>query len=1026
MATNSLFPAVAINGGSAGALDAIDGNLISDGDGAIVVDRSTGKLYAYTMDAASGATESYPDVIAPDLNAGDKRWILHTAYMEATTNSPGVPDTLVRTNSDGNIQDLVTKSIQDLASQGPFYWFDGDSGHIALTAGKDVGLGRGDATFLFWSDSQNLIEGKPQTLLENKDSSSSERYSFKVKDTGELTAVLTDGVDTAEVVGSTIFGGESDVSVVGFTVDRSVENAVKLSLDGLSDGSSSISDSLINTNFQIDGVQAIVGSNYSTDDDFFDGGIHRVTCFNFAISDEERKSFSAGKTIPYKYLGATQDELVQDNQFVRFVGTTDQSDGDVLLRDLLEESGSADWEVVSDAPSGSDYSLRYVQESSPVSADDHALLIRVPYMWGSKYTVKFSAKADAASSLDVAYGDGSSDTVTLSSTWEDFTLYVTATEDTNALQFNFGTDEISKNITKVSITRSKTVGTFVLKWVPEADYSALSSGNFGLITLDDSATVGIYADSSGNIRFNDGRYEVQHAVNWSAGDQVSMAVVLDGESVNFGVSLNGNATQWGVSDSIGIWSNDTHLRLAFDNPFPQWFKRVVSYDKAISAATLEGYLENTTFDIFSSLVFAAPFNSDVRELLSGQEFTVTRDSELTYLGSDDQQHTAGINEAAIGKYGLYSEESQAADSSGNGVQVLISSLHSAAQESLSAPNAKGTHLFTWNPEFSSADISTGYHGLIAFDFNYDNGLYFDYYGQLTFTDGIDTATISTDWVIGDEFKIAITYGDGQLELSASKNGTYLGTSVRGFTGSLNIGTDLAYMYDNEYPQWCSGHLIYNEKFTRSRIIRYHQNILFCAALKDDIREVISGRYANFKRPGKLVILDDGAYKTVDPGLPALGTYGLFSDGDGDQYFDNPDSPVTQTITLPIGTFTLWVEGDGSADLAANTATISATGTVTENNSITFDVTAAGTVDVSITDTLQWCQLESGILPTSRMYYDSYTVNQTTQSDFSDGTLVDSFADSDGSLKLTFGGDFTTSDGDDFLTKDSEQFVANGV
>lgn len=64
----------ALTGGGAGALDAQDGATLSHGDVALVT--AAGTLYVYELDAASGAAESVPDVIAPDINAGDKRWIL--------------------------------------------------------------------------------------------------------------------------------------------------------------------------------------------------------------------------------------------------------------------------------------------------------------------------------------------------------------------------------------------------------------------------------------------------------------------------------------------------------------------------------------------------------------------------------------------------------------------------------------------------------------------------------------------------------------------------------------------------------------------------------------------------------------------------------------------------------------------------------------------------------------------------------------------------------------------------------------
>jgi len=71
---NYVYGAIALTGGGFGALDGIDGADLNDQDAAIVFTATTS--YMYTLDENSGASESSPDVIAPDANPGDKRWIL--------------------------------------------------------------------------------------------------------------------------------------------------------------------------------------------------------------------------------------------------------------------------------------------------------------------------------------------------------------------------------------------------------------------------------------------------------------------------------------------------------------------------------------------------------------------------------------------------------------------------------------------------------------------------------------------------------------------------------------------------------------------------------------------------------------------------------------------------------------------------------------------------------------------------------------------------------------------------------------
>lgn len=71
----NFYGRTALIGGASGALDELDGADLADGDGAMAIVAGDG-VYCYTLDADSGAAEASPDVIAPDTNPGDKRWIL--------------------------------------------------------------------------------------------------------------------------------------------------------------------------------------------------------------------------------------------------------------------------------------------------------------------------------------------------------------------------------------------------------------------------------------------------------------------------------------------------------------------------------------------------------------------------------------------------------------------------------------------------------------------------------------------------------------------------------------------------------------------------------------------------------------------------------------------------------------------------------------------------------------------------------------------------------------------------------------
>lgn len=76
----TVYKKTALTGGGASALDGINGSSLLDGDLAFVTVGNV--FYAFILDDDSGATESSPDVIAPDTNPGTKRWIMQAMYPD--------------------------------------------------------------------------------------------------------------------------------------------------------------------------------------------------------------------------------------------------------------------------------------------------------------------------------------------------------------------------------------------------------------------------------------------------------------------------------------------------------------------------------------------------------------------------------------------------------------------------------------------------------------------------------------------------------------------------------------------------------------------------------------------------------------------------------------------------------------------------------------------------------------------------------------------------------------------------------
>lgn len=69
-----LYKSVGTTGGTAGKVDGIDGALLNQGDFDFVFDQTNQYWIPYELDADIGGAESDPLLIAPDINAGGKRW----------------------------------------------------------------------------------------------------------------------------------------------------------------------------------------------------------------------------------------------------------------------------------------------------------------------------------------------------------------------------------------------------------------------------------------------------------------------------------------------------------------------------------------------------------------------------------------------------------------------------------------------------------------------------------------------------------------------------------------------------------------------------------------------------------------------------------------------------------------------------------------------------------------------------------------------------------------------------------------
>lgn len=107
-----------------------------------------------------------------------------------------------------------------------------------------------------------------------------------------------------------------------------------------------------------------------------------------------------------------------------------------------------------------------------------------------------------------------------------------------------------------------------------------------------------------------------------------------------------------------------------------------------------------------------------------------------------------------------------------------------------------------------------------------------------------------------------------------------------------------------------------------------------------------------------------AYNTYGSNVLAVSpSVGLLDFEARTNLFLNPTAPVTQTITVATGSNTLWVNGSGSATIAAGTATITGAGTAVNGAPVVINCTVAGTVVVTISGSLNASTLEAGAFGT---------------------------------------------------------------
>lgn len=202
-----------------------------------------------------------------------------------------------------NIPDLV-------AGRGAGYWFDRVDDYVSVADDVNLNMGLNDFSLIVTARIDNASE---PCIIVGKISSGvgSKGYMLRVESTGELTLLMDD--DTTLIFESTTQTiDDGMVNVVGVTVDRDAYGQLYIN-GGVSSDAFDVSTSNLTIDNSYPFTVGILAGNLTSNP--LSGDVYNVKLFNLALTESEVKAFSSGAPIPYKYIGASQDNLLSGWDF---------------------------------------------------------------------------------------------------------------------------------------------------------------------------------------------------------------------------------------------------------------------------------------------------------------------------------------------------------------------------------------------------------------------------------------------------------------------------------------------------------------------------------------------------------------------------------------------------------------------------------------------------------------------------------------------------------------------------------------
>lgn len=309
---NNFRWATSLTGGGAGALDAIDGAILADGDPTIVV--TSAFIYHYRVNATSGAAESSPGVISPDNNAGDKRHILHSIYL----NTPTITGDIT---GDGSYL-VGFQNFQDLAAKGPSYWLDGVNDQIIVAETAHLKPGTGDFSILVTAKNTGNDGAKNRLFSNYESGGSDDGIDLNIDNTGELECSIWENNTVRTAKGTADIGADCKNHNFVLSVDRSSSTGLKLFIDGDEITYSSQGDISTLTGDISPANANYIGIYRDGSTSPFAGQTSIFYFFNLALdnTDAADKAIINGGAMPFEYIGASRTEMITDSDDRDFTG----------------------------------------------------------------------------------------------------------------------------------------------------------------------------------------------------------------------------------------------------------------------------------------------------------------------------------------------------------------------------------------------------------------------------------------------------------------------------------------------------------------------------------------------------------------------------------------------------------------------------------------------------------------------------------------------------------------------------------